>query len=177
MSLALQAAPAVNIRSMLERFSYFRFMKYSICEIINKPLEDVVAKFDNEDGLKHWMRGLQSIEHIEGDKGKAGAVSIVKFDMGKRKFEMKETILENNLPETMSMTYDAPGVHNIVVNKFKKIDESSTEYVTEQEFKFKSFAMKFFGWVMPGAFKKQSKIYMDDFKNYVENNASVLDQS
>lgn len=159
------------------RIPYFRYMKYSISETINKPLEEVVAKFHDEDGLKHWMRGLQSIDHLEGEKGEAGAVSNVKFDMGKRKFEMKETIIENRLPELMSMSYDVPGVHNIVVNKFRKIDEERTEYITEQEFQFKSLGMKFFGWIMPGAFKKQSKVYMDDFKNYVENGASVLDQS
>lgn len=152
-------------------------MKYSITAVINKPIDEVVSKFDDEEGLKHWMRGLQSIDHIEGEKGEAGARSVVKFDMGKRKFQMTETIIENKLPELMSMSYDVPGVHNIVVNRFKKINEHSTEYTTDQEFQFKSLAMKFFGWVMPGAFKKQSKVYMDDFKNYVENGASVLDQS
>ena len=40
--------------------------------------------------------------------------------------------------------------------------------INDQEFRFKGF-MKIIGLLMPGAFKKQSKKYLEDFKYFVEN--------
>ena len=148
-------------------------MKYSISAVINKPIDGVVAKFDNADNMKHWMRGLQSFEHLEGEAGKAGAKTKMVFLNGKRRIEMVETIEESNLPESMHTSYEAKGVFNTIHTKFEDIDGKSTRYVNEQEFKFSGLGMKFIGMLMPGAFKKQSMIYLNDFKAFVEDGTSV----
>ncbi|MFY0643642.1 MAG: SRPBCC family protein [Bacteroidia bacterium] len=150
-------------------------MKYSVSAVINKPREEVVAKFDNADNMKHWMRGLQSFEHLEGEPGKAGAKSKMVFKSGKRTIEMVETIVENKLPDYLHGSYDAKGVHNTIKANFEDIDGKSTRYVNEQEFHFAGLAMKFMGWIMPGAFKKQSMIYLNDFKAFVEEGTSVAE--
>lgn len=144
-------------------------MKYTTEIEINKPIEEVVAKFDNPDNMSQWMEGLQSFEHLSGTPGQPGAKSKLKFKMGNREIEMIETISVRNLPDEFSGTYDAKGVHNIVRNKFIKLSENKTKYITEQEFEFKGI-MKLFGLLMPGAFKKQSLKYQNDFKKFVENN-------
>ena len=41
-------------------------MKYTVSNTINKPLDEVIEKFKDPEGVKHWMEGLQRIEHISG---------------------------------------------------------------------------------------------------------------
>ncbi|MEO2058942.1 MAG: SRPBCC family protein, partial [Mesonia sp.] len=48
--------------------------------------------------------------------------------------------------------------------------------ISESEFQFSSFAMKVMGFLMPGAFKKQSLKYMKDFKAFVEDGKSVSNE-
>lgn len=143
-------------------------MFYTTEIIINKPIEKVVELFDSVDNLYKWMEGLQSFEHLSGTPGEQGAKSKLKFKMGKREIEMVETITVKNLPEEFSGTYEADGVFNIVKNKFIKISENETKYISENEFQFKGF-MKIIAFIMPGAFKKQSMKYLNDFKKFAES--------
>ena len=87
--------------------------------------------------------------------------------MGKREIEMIETITRRNLPAEFHGTYEAKGVYNIQKNFFTALGENRTKWVSESEFKF-SGMMKLMGWLMPGAFKKQSQKYLDDFKAFAE---------
>ncbi|HMQ08740.1 MAG TPA: SRPBCC family protein [Saprospiraceae bacterium] len=143
-------------------------MKYLTDIEINKPIDKVIELFDNPANMDKWMEGLQSFEHISGTPGQPGAKSKLKFKMGKREIEMIETITVRNLPDEFSGTYEAKGVFNIVKNKFVKLSESKTKYISEQEFQFQGF-MKVIAFLMPGAFKKQSMKYLQDFKKFVEN--------
>lgn len=143
-------------------------MKF-ITEIeINKPLDKVIECFDNPEFMFEWMEGLKSFEPISGEQGQVGAKSKMKFLMGKREIEMIETITVRNLPEEFTGTYEANGVFNIVKNRFIKLSDTKTKYITENEFQFKGF-MKLIGFLMPGAFKKQSYKFQKDFKAFVEN--------
>jgi hypothetical protein len=143
-------------------------MKYTQEIIIHKPIQEVVAKFDDPRNLKKWMKGLQRFEHLSGTPGQAGAKSKLIFKMGKRDFEMIETISVRNLPKEFTGTYEAGGVVNIVKNSFVEIGDKDTNYISENEFQFKGI-MKVIAFIMPGAFKKQSFRYMVDFKNFVES--------
>lgn len=142
-------------------------MKYTSEIIIEKPVEEVVSLFDNPDNLDKWMEGLQSIEHLSGTPGEPGSTCRLVFQMGKRRIEMIETVLERNLPRMMKVTYDAKNVHNIVVNRFSATSKGHTRYINEQEFHFRGM-MRLFGFLMPGAFKKQSMKYLEDFKRFAE---------
>lgn len=142
-------------------------MNYSSAIEIDRPIDKVVELFDNPENMAKWMKGLQSFEPISGKPGQVGAKSLLKFKMGKREIEMIETITVSNLPEEFSGTYEAKGVFNIVKNKFVSLPGNRTKYISEQEFQFKGF-MKVIGFLMPGAFKKQSMKYLTDFKHFVE---------
>ncbi len=143
-------------------------MKYSNEVIINLPIQKVVELFDNPNNLKYWQPGLQSFEHLSGETGKPGAKSRLKYKMGKRDVEMIETITVRNLPHEFSGTYEMKGVFNEIKNKFVAVDANTTKYIAESEFKMSGF-MKIIGWLMPGAFKKQSQKFLDDFKTFAEN--------
>lgn len=142
-------------------------MKYTVEVEIDLPVGRVVELFDDPDNMKHWMEGLQSFETIEGEPGQPGAKSRLKFKTGKRELEMIETILVRDLPGEFTGTYEAKGVYNLATNRFISVSDEKTKYIAEQEFRFKGF-MKLIGFLMPGAFKKQTKKYMIDFKNFAE---------
>lgn len=143
-------------------------MKYTQEIIINKPIKEVVALFDNPNNLYEWMEGLQKIEHLSGTPGEPGAKSKLLFKMGNREIEMIETITARDLPTEFSGTYEATGVFNIQKNKFISISDNQTKHVTENEFQFKGVMMKLMGFLMPGAFKKQSYKYLKAFKTFAE---------
>ena len=147
-------------------------MKYTNEVEIDLPVQKVVELFDNPDNMKYWQPGLQSFEHISGEPGQAGAKSRLKYKMGNRDIEMIETITKRNLPEEFSGTYETKGVYNIISNRFIPLNETRTKYVSETEFEFKGM-MKIIGWIMPGAFKKQSQKFMDDFKRFAESHNTL----
>lgn len=150
------------------KFTYHKSMKYTVETTINLPRQKVIELFDNPDNLKHWMEGLISFEHLSGAPGMVGAKSKLTFQMGKRRMELIETITRRDLPDEFSGTYEANGVFNIQRNRFEIIDQNSTRYISETEFKFKGF-MKILAFLMPGAFKKQSMKYLLDFKKFAES--------
>ncbi len=151
-------------------------MKYTTEIIINLPRETVIAKMDHPENMKHWQRGLQGFEVLEGTPGKEGAKMKLDYLMGKRSMTLIETITKNNFPSEFHANYDTKGVHNIQRNFFHDLDGESTRWVSESEFHFSGILMKLMGFLMPGAFKKQSQKYLEDFKSFAEHGNSVLNQ-
>ncbi|MDX1462753.1 MAG: SRPBCC family protein [Marinirhabdus sp.] len=152
-------------------------MKYTTTVDIHKPRTEVIEKLDNAENMKHWQRGLQEYHFIKGTPGTEGAQMELRYKMGKRDMTMIETILKRDFPTEFHATYDAKGVHNIQKNYFEEIDPQTTRWRSESEFQFQGFGMKLIGFLMPGAFKKQSQKYLNDFKNFVEHGTSVENQS
>jgi carbon monoxide dehydrogenase subunit G len=142
-------------------------MKYTVETEINLPIARVVELFDDPENLKHWQPGLISFELISGTPGQTGAKSKLKYKMGKREIEMIETITVRNLPQEFSGTYEAKGVFNIVKNYFRPVSDNKTKYINETEFQFSGF-MKLIGFLMPGAFRKESEKYLRQFKEFAE---------
>jgi carbon monoxide dehydrogenase subunit G len=160
--------PAGSVLTRWRRAPYEHDMKYSTEIEIDLPVARVVELFDNPDNMKHWMEGLVSFEPLSGTPGQPGARSRLRFKMGRRELEMVETITVRNLPQEFSGTYEANGVINKSTNRFLPIGDSKTRYVSEQEFDLTGF-MKLMGWLMPGAFKKQSLKYQQSFKRFAES--------
>ena len=149
-------------------------MKYTTEIVVDLPRDTFIEKLDNPDNMKHWMRGLLSYEAISGEPGQEGARMNMRFKMGKREMEMVETIIKRNMPEELHTTYDTKGVHNIQKNYFKE-EDGKTRWISESEFQFERFGMKLMAFLMPGAFKKQSRKYAEDFKNFAEKGISVAE--
>lgn len=145
-------------------------MKYTEQVIIEKPIEEVIANFDDPEKLKEWMEGLQSFEHLEGTQGEIGAKSKLVFTMGSRVIEMVETVTVKDLPNQFGGTYEAEGVFNTVMNRFTKEGENRTRMETECEFEFQTMLMKMMGFFIPGMFKKQTRKNLDAFKVFAERN-------
>jgi hypothetical protein len=142
-------------------------MKYRCEVVVNVPRGKFIELFDNPANMPKWMSGLQTFDTISGTPGQPGAKSRLVFLMGKKTFEMIETITTRNLPYEFSGTYDAKGVHNIVINHFHD-GGNATRWVLDTEFAFKGF-MKFMAMLMPGMFKKESMKHMMNFKKFAES--------
>lgn len=143
-------------------------MKYQITMEIDLPRDKVVELFDNAENLKEWQPDLISFEHLSGEPSQVGAKSKLCYQMGKRKIEMIETITENNLPDSFCGTYEADGCDNVVNNHFVDLDGQKTRWEFETEFKMSGVLMKIMAFLMPGAFKKHSLKFMQNFKEFAE---------
>ena len=151
-------------------------MKYTVHIDIDLPRNRVIELFDDPANLPKWQKGLLSFEHLSGESGQPGAKSKLVFQMGKGKMEMIETITKTNLPNEFDGTYSAPGVFNIVKNRFIMIHENCTRWESENEFQFTTLMMKCVGFFMKSAFPKQSMVYLKDFKGFAENGIDVRDK-
>ena len=150
-------------------------MQYTVSIDIDLPRDRVIELFDNPENLYKWQTGLLSFEPIEGEPGQPGAKSKMVFKMGKREIEMVETITKRELPEAFDGTYDAKGVYNVVKNRFTELGPDKTRWDSDQEFQFGGI-MRMIAFIMPGAFKKQSLKYMQDFKAFAEDGVDVRSQ-
>ena len=96
-----------------------------------------------------------------------GAKSRFEYKMGKREIKMVETITVRNFPDKFSAIYEAKGVWNEVKNFFQVIDENTTKWVSENEFRCSGF-MKIFALLLPRSFKKDTLKYLKYFKELAE---------
>lgn len=143
-------------------------MKYTCELVVNLPRQRMIEIFDNPDNMHKWQPGLVSFEHLSGEPGQPGATSKLRYDMNGRKVEMIETIVSRELPDIFTGTYDADGVHNIVENHFYVDGPASTRWVMDTEFQFSGF-MRIASKLMGGVFRKQSMEFMQNFKEFAEN--------
>lgn len=147
-------------------------MKYTVAITINKPIEEVLEKFHNPANRSAWMPGFIDAKVLEGEEGQVGAKVALTFQMGKRQMMMIETILERKSDKSIRGCYEANNVYNEVNNLFESIDTNTTRYTSEQYFRFGG-GMKVIGWIFPKAFKKQSMVYLEKFKAFVETLAPL----
>lgn len=148
-------------------------MKYTSEVIIELPLREFIHKFDSADNMKHWQRGLESIEHISGIPGMLGAKMKLKYKSEKRTIEIVETITHRNLPHEIHGVYSTKGIDNLQENYFEETSNTTCKWVSKSEFLPLNFKMRSMLILMPKAFKKQSRQYMMDFKNFAEKGISV----
>ena len=148
-------------------------VKYSEEIVINENIDTVVALFDNPYNMKEYMEGFENYKLLEGKINEVGAkaeiiINFVEPGKEEQKIVMIEEIVTNNLPLEKTIIYTANGVYNIVNNRIIKISETQTKFINEQEFRFNGY-MKIIGFFMPSAFRQQSRVYLQNFKAFVEN--------
>ncbi|WP_223788942.1 SRPBCC family protein [Marinicella meishanensis] len=150
-------------------------MKYQTSITVAVPLNRFVELLDNPENMRHWQRGLQSYELLQGDPGTEGATMRLDYLHGKKAMSLVETITKNNLPHEFSATYECPGVWNHVINRFHENAQGQTVWEADNVFKFTGM-MRLMSWFMPTSmFKKQSCQYLADFKAFAEGGRPLAD--
>ena len=142
-------------------------MKYTLSNTINRPMVEVMQKFKDPEGVKHWMEGLTRIEHLSGTPGEVGAKSDFYFLHKNKEMKITETILEQDLPRQIKFGYQSGMGYNEVELRFEELDAHTVKQTSNSYFEMRGL-MKVFGFLMQGLFKKQSMKYMNAFKAYVE---------
>lgn len=142
-------------------------MKYSCTTEISVPRDRVLELFEDRDAMQKWMEGLERCELLSGAAGAAGATYGLTFQMGNRRIEMVETIVERRLPEVVSAEYTAKGVWNRNANHFHDMGAGRTRWRIEAEFKF-GLMMRLMSLIVPGMFRRQTMKTMHDFKRFAE---------
>ncbi|WP_178988765.1 SRPBCC family protein [Winogradskyella schleiferi] len=150
-------------------------MQYNTEILIEKPISEVIKKMNSASNLKHWQEGLVSTAHISGIPNELGAKMRLNYEFGNRKMEIIETVTKQNFPTEFHATYTTKGMRNIQKNYYKS-ENGFTNWTSINEFQPTNFMMSMMLFFMPGAFKKQTKAYMTNFKNFVEKGISVHKQ-
>ena len=141
-------------------------MKFTCSININRPKIEVVKHFEDPEALKQSQKGFQNMEHLSGSKGEAGAKAKLIYD----KFELIETIIDNNLPDTFYAQYEHKNMSNTMHSKFISINDNETQLTTAIEYtRFTGFTIQFMAKVFPRMFKRQVDKWLINFKQYVEN--------
>ncbi len=148
-------------------------MKYTSETTVNIPLHEFVTKLDNPENMKHWQKGLIDFEFTHGIPGEVGAKMKIRYKMGNRDLELIETVTHSEFPNAFHAIYDTKGMHNVQENFFKELPNGQTKWTSKNEFIATNFMFRMMTLLMPGAFKKQSKQYMLDFKNFAEKGTTV----
>lgn len=143
-------------------------LKYQVEILIDKPLDQVVALFDELDNLGAWQPGFQSWEHLHGEKGQPGAQTRLVYLNGKRRVEMVETLEVYNLPEEFTATFEAPGMKMWVQSRFEAVGEQQTRWISNNDGSVSGVMMSLVRLLMPGCFKKESMRFMRHFKDFAE---------
>lgn len=145
-------------------------MKF-ICTVhINKPQQVVADFFADPTYLKEYQEGFQKKELLSGNAGEVGAVSKLYYQNGKRKMELEETIIKNDLPNEFLAEYFHTHTENTMRSTFTPISTTETRYDAEIHYtKFKGAIVKIMAFLFPSFFKKQVQKWLHNFKVFVEN--------
>ncbi|AHC16272.1 SRPBCC family protein [Salinispira pacifica] len=143
-------------------------MKYQNEIYIDLPRERLTRIFMDPVHMEQWQEGLQRRDHLEGDSGKEGSRTRIKYKLGKDELEMEEEILRDQLPDEITFLYRVRGVENTCENHFESRETGGTRWIQINDFRMRGF-MKLMAFLAPGAFRKQTEEDMKRFKEYAES--------
>jgi hypothetical protein len=158
-------------------------MKYTVSIEIALSLERLAQLLADPAQIPKWLRGVVLHEPLSGVRGQLGTKSRVVMQMGQQKFEGTETITRREpadltrIPTGSVVHFDreivSEGMWSAMRERLTESGPDTTLWVSESEYRFSSFLMQLMGLLMPGAFRKQSRQHMQDFKAFAEHGKDV----
>lgn len=141
-------------------------MDFTSSVLINKSKEIVAKVFIAPESLK-TMDGFLKKELLEGTLNETGSKNKLIYT----KFEMTETVLENNLPHSFFAQYDHKHMSNTMKTNIEELSLNQTQISCNIEYTiFRGFIIKILAKISPGFFKKQTDKWLIKFKQMVESN-------
>jgi hypothetical protein len=132
------------------------------------PRGIAVELFANVDNIGEWQPGLLAREQLDGAPGRAGAKARLRHRAGRdREVVVVETIVEYALPDTLVATYDMPGLHTRIANRFEELGPRRTRWTMDVEFRSAGL-MKLVEWLIPKYFTYPMLQSMRRFKTFAE---------
>ena len=134
---------------------------------INSNINRVVELFDNPYNMKKYINSLSNYKLIIGETAQEGAIAEISFINGENNIIIVEETIINNLPEIKQVKYSSEKVLNIVTSKFIEISANKTVLIIEHSFEFYGFK-KIMAFFSEPELKNQNKLYLKNFKKFVE---------
>lgn len=140
-------------------------MKFRTEIRIANSLQEVTKLFANQDNNQYWQSTFVHMQRHNFDASR----SLQFFKINGRIIEVNIQVLEDNLPQSYRVYCEMQGLVQKVNHVFSARSQHETKWVMETEFIADSLFLKIFMLLLPSVFKKQSKIFVQDFKNFAEN--------
>lgn len=140
-------------------------MKFRIEIIIENSLQEVIKLFANQDNNQYWQSTFIRMQKHNFDASR----SVHFFRVNGRLIEVNIQVLEDNLPQNYRVHCEMHGLVQKVNHIFSAYSQHQTKWVMEIEFIAESLVMKAFTLLLPGIFRKHTKIFAQDFKRFAEN--------
>ncbi|WP_394616067.1 SRPBCC family protein [Lentzea sp. JNUCC 0626] len=160
-------------------------MKYTVSIEIALPREKVVQLISDPAVMPMWLRGLVVHEPVSGAHGEVGTRSRVVLKTGQQEFEATETITRREpldlhaIPAGSVVHFEreivGKGMWSANRDRFTEAGPETTHWEQESEYRFNGVLMRLVGALMPGSFRKQSLVHMQDFKAFAEHGTDVRD--
>jgi uncharacterized membrane protein len=129
--------------------------------VIDRPLEEVWAVFDDPDAMVEWQGNLVSYEEV------SDGVSLQTVRNAGMNQELTVTLLEHEPPMLAKSRYEGAQVPFEVTNTFTAVDDDSTEWVAVMDLKL-NLLTKALGPVLKPVMTELIKRNGRDFKQYAE---------
>lgn len=142
-------------------------LEYESRVAIDLPRDRVWEKFNDDSKMKEWLRGLESIELVEGEKGKPGSRYRLVIENEGERVEILETMKEIRPPELYSFTLEAEPLINEVAVTFSEVD-GKTEMIQKEAVTGKSLVWRSLFYWLQSTFQRNSKENLIKFKQYAE---------
>lgn len=147
-------------------------MKFNCHVEIALPRDKVVALWQDEQHFLAWQKGFLRKTLLSGIKGEKDAVSEIVLDFRGKDMILKETVVENNLPDAKKVFVEHKHMCNYLTDRFESMDAQSTKWTAEVEYtQFIGWMPKLMAKLFPSLFKKQVQAWLDDFKSFAEKEA------
>ncbi|MEK6155032.1 SRPBCC family protein [Flavobacteriaceae bacterium 3-367] len=144
-------------------------MKFTCTIEIDRPQDIVAQLFGDPQYLGEYQEGFLDKTLLEGTAGENGAISKMRYKMGKGEMELTETIMDNSLPDRFLAHYHHKHMDNSMECRFVSLSDSRTRYESEIEYTaFRGFVPRAMAFLFPGMFKKQVQKWLDNFKTFAE---------
>ncbi len=137
--------------------------------IINKPVEEVWAFFDNPDNLSKWLTGFVSFENISGLPGQVGTKSKHIYENNGKNLELIELITSRIENKEFKGTLSHKMMVSTMDNQFKDLGNGRTELTADVETKFKSLVFQILSPIMKRNFQKRQDEDLRRLKYAIEN--------
>ncbi|HUF03119.1 MAG TPA: SRPBCC domain-containing protein [Aridibacter sp.] len=142
-------------------------IEYDSRVTIDAPKADVWRAFNDDKKTKQWIKGLESIELVSGEKRQPGSRYRLVVNNEGEKVEMIETIEEVKEGELFAFTLDAEPLTDNVRVTFEEKD-GKTEMVQYDSVKAKGIIWQTLFYWMQSTFQQSTQEHLERFKNLVE---------
>jgi hypothetical protein len=133
---------------------------------IQAPRDKVAELFADPANNPNWMNDLDRCEPIGGSPGMPGST----YRMVPKKGDMVfvATVLSRDLPQEVRLRLDGKGVVVSITDRFRATSPGVTTMYSEEEFRFKTWFSRLFGFVAQRSIRNAHRRHMESFKHFAE---------